>query len=182
MRAAAIQPRAVVPRAERRVRRDASLAGRRCGAADRSTDRAQAATRDVAPPPAAEAVAVEAVAAARRGPRWEIVRDEMGLARGGIRLAAMAAPIARNTGDNVGSVGARRPGGGERNCRLMGSSEPFDAARLAALYPTHDAYVARVKEATEKTSRRLHHQSGRRRHDPRRGEIEHGPWEERTLR
>ena len=73
----------------------------------------------------------------------------LGLARGGIRLAAMAAPIAKNTGDNVGSVGAAA-GGGERNCRLMGSSEPFDAARLASLYPTHEAYVARVKDATEK--------------------------------
>jgi hypothetical protein len=32
----------------------------------------------------------------------------------------------------------------------MGSSEPFDSVRLASLYPTHDAYVAKVKEATEK--------------------------------
>src|SRR6185503_11568841 len=56
------------------------------------------------------------------GPRWEIIRDEMGLARGGIRLAAVAVPIAKNTGDNVGSVGAAT-GGGERNCRLMGSWE-----------------------------------------------------------
>jgi hypothetical protein len=83
------------------------------------------------------------------GPRWEIVRDEMGLARGGIRLAAVAAPIAKNTGDNVGSVGAAT-GGGERNCRLMGSSEPFDAARLSTLYRTRDAYLARVKDATER--------------------------------
>jgi hypothetical protein len=83
------------------------------------------------------------------GPRWEIVRDENGLARGGIRLAAVAAPIAKNTGDNVGNVGAAT-GGGERNCRLMGSSEPFDAVRLAALYPSRDVYVARVKDATEK--------------------------------
>jgi hypothetical protein len=83
------------------------------------------------------------------GPRWEIVRDELGLARGGIRLAAVAVPTARNTGDNVGNVGAAT-GGGERNCRLMGSWEPFDAARLMAMYPTKDAYVARVKEATEK--------------------------------
>jgi len=82
------------------------------------------------------------------GPRWEIVRDDLGLARGGIRLAAIAAPVARNTGDNVGNVGTTTAG--ERNCRLMGSSEPFDAARLASLYPTHDAYVAKVREATEK--------------------------------
>src|SRR5262245_59130044 len=82
------------------------------------------------------------------GPRWEILRDDLGLARGGIRLAAVAAPIAKNTGDNVG--GAAVAATGERNCRLMGSSEPFDAARLASLYPTHDVYVARVKDATEK--------------------------------
>jgi hypothetical protein len=82
------------------------------------------------------------------GPRWDIVRDDLGLARGGIRLAAVAAPIARNTGDNVGSAAVSATG--ERNCRLMGSSEPFDAARLASLYPTHDAYVAKVREATEK--------------------------------
>lgn len=82
------------------------------------------------------------------GARWEIVRDEMGLARGGIRLAAVAAPVAKNTGDNVGNVGAA--GGGERNCRLMGSWEPFDSARLMSMYPTKNDYVARVKEATEK--------------------------------
>ncbi len=42
MRAAALQPRAVVPGAECRVRRDASLAGRRRRAADRATDRTEA--------------------------------------------------------------------------------------------------------------------------------------------
>jgi hypothetical protein len=85
------------------------------------------------------------------GPRWDIVRDDLGLARGGIRVAAVAAPIARNTGDNVGTAAVTATG--ERNCRLMGSSEPFDAARLASLYPTHDAYVAKVREATEKLLR-----------------------------
>jgi hypothetical protein len=74
----------------------------------------------------------------------------MGLARGGIRLAAMAVPIAKNTGDNVGSVGAAATGGGERNCRLMGSWEPLDGARLLSMYPTKNDYVARVKEVTEK--------------------------------
>jgi hypothetical protein len=82
------------------------------------------------------------------GPRWDIVRDDLGLARGGIRLAAVAVPIAKNTGDNVGAVSATATG--ERNCRLMGSSEPFDSVRLASLYPTHEIYVAKVKEATEK--------------------------------
>jgi hypothetical protein len=32
----------------------------------------------------------------------------------------------------------------------MGSWEPFDNARLIAMYSTKDAYVARVKEATDK--------------------------------
>jgi hypothetical protein len=32
----------------------------------------------------------------------------------------------------------------------MGSWEPFDSARLIAMYPTKDGYVARVREATEK--------------------------------
>jgi hypothetical protein len=43
-----------------------------------------------------------------------------------------------NTGQNSG------PG----FCRLNGSHVPFDAVTLAALYPTHEAYVAAVKEAT----------------------------------
>lgn len=117
---------------------------------------------DGVPPPAAPPIELKALASdpsspstnagpvgrGTTGPRWDIVRDEIGLARGGIRLAAVAAPIARNTGDNVGSVPAG--GTGERNCRLMGSSEPFDATRLASLYPTHEVYVARVREATEK--------------------------------
>jgi hypothetical protein len=81
------------------------------------------------------------------------------LARGGIRLAAIAVPIAKNTGDNVGSVGAAA-GSGERNCRLMGSWEPFDAARLTALYPPHDAYVAKVREATEKNLKAATSRSG----------------------
>jgi hypothetical protein len=32
----------------------------------------------------------------------------------------------------------------------MGSYTAWDDARLASLYPTHAAYVARVKEVTEK--------------------------------
>lgn len=104
-------------------------------------------------PPDASSAAVDARGRGARGgapagPRWEILRDDLGLARGGIRLAAVAAPIAKNTGDNVGSAAVAATG--ERNCRLMGSSEPFDGARLAALYPTHDLYLAKVKDATEK--------------------------------
>jgi hypothetical protein len=84
-------------------------------------------------------------AGASAGPRWVVVRDEWGNAAGGIRLSQHSVPTATNTGVNTGGQA-----GGERNCGLMGSYEPFDSARLASLYPTHAAYVSKVKEVTEK--------------------------------
>jgi hypothetical protein len=63
-------------------------------------------------------------------------RDERGNALGGIRLAAHAVPTATNSGINRG----------EGFCRLYGSHYPFDAATLAALYPSNEDYVARVRE------------------------------------
>lgn len=80
-----------------------------------------------------------------QGPRWELVRDQYGNAHGGIELSQHAVPTATNTGQNEGGAA-----GGERNCNLMGSYTAWDDARLAALYPTHAAYVAKVKEVTEK--------------------------------
>ena len=73
-------------------------------------------------------------------PRFEIVRDDAGNARGGIRLSQHAVPTATNTGVNTGGM----------FCGLLGSSEPFDPARLASLYSTHAAYVDKVKDVTEK--------------------------------
>jgi hypothetical protein len=80
-------------------------------------------------------------------PRFElngnaIVRDERGNARGAIQLAQHAVPTALNRGDNPGSQGFV--------CGLLGWHEPFDAATLAKLYPSHDAYVKAVQETTEK--------------------------------
>ena len=80
-----------------------------------------------------------------QGPRWEVVHDQLGNAHGGIELAQHAVPTATNTGQNEGGAA-----GGERNCNLMGSYFTWDDARLAMLYPTHAAYVAKVKEVTEK--------------------------------
>jgi hypothetical protein len=74
------------------------------------------------------------------GPPAVITRDDRGNALGGIRLAEHAVPTGVNTGQNSG------PG----FCRLNGSHTDFDAATLASLYPTHDAYVSAVKAATEK--------------------------------
>jgi hypothetical protein len=80
-----------------------------------------------------------------QGPRWEVVHDQFGNAHGGIELSQHAVPIATNTGQNQGGAT-----GGERNCNLMGSYTAWDEARLATLYPTHAAYVAKVKEVAER--------------------------------
>jgi hypothetical protein len=61
-------------------------------------------------------------------------RNELGLALGGIQLSQVGVPVARNDGDNSGLT----------FCVLFGSHEPFDAATLDRLYPTHLGYVARV--------------------------------------
>jgi hypothetical protein len=62
------------------------------------------------------------------------VRDERGLAQGGIRLSQVVAPTALSTGDNAG----------ESFCRLFGTHIPFDDATLDALYPRRGHYVAAV--------------------------------------
>jgi hypothetical protein len=65
-----------------------------------------------------------------------IARDEMGNALGGIRTPAIDAPVGSYYGTsscNPGTLGF-----------LAGLYVPFDAATLARLYPTHDAYVATV--------------------------------------
>jgi hypothetical protein len=70
-----------------------------------------------------------------------IARDEYGNARGGVRTPQLDVPIAAYSGGGqAGSV----------FCILFGSMEPFDAATLAALYPTHRAYVSAFKKATRR--------------------------------
>ena len=65
-----------------------------------------------------------------------IARDEMGNALGGIRTPAIDAPVGSYYGTstcNPGTLGF-----------LAGLYVPFDAATLARLYPTHEAYVTKV--------------------------------------
>jgi hypothetical protein len=71
------------------------------------------------------------------------VRDELGLARGGIRLSQVEAPTALNTGDNSG----------ETFCRLFGTHVPFDDATLDALHPDHGGYVLDVARADARNVR-----------------------------
>ena len=109
--------------------------------------------KDGTPPPTATHIELKQLppappAADGRGPqgsRWEVVHDQLGNAHGGIELAQHAVPTATNTGQNQGGAA-----GGERNCNLMGSYFVWDEAKLASLYPSHSAYVAKVKEVTEK--------------------------------
>ena len=68
-----------------------------------------------------------------------IARDAHGNALGGIRTPLVDAPTATLSGD---------PNGGGAFCFLFGSTTPFDVATLAALYPTHAAYVAAFDAAT----------------------------------
>jgi hypothetical protein len=65
------------------------------------------------------------------------VRDELGLAQGGIRLSQVAAPTALNNGENSG----------ESFCRLFGTHVPFDQARLKQLYRLQGLYVAAAVRA-----------------------------------
>ena len=148
MRAAAVQPRAVVSRAERRVRCDASLARRRRGAAERSADRAQAAAAVVssaAPAPRRAAVAA--------GAAWTALGDRARRNRSGAR---------RDPSRRRGRADREEHRRQRRQCRRRDRRRraqlPADGIRASrstqlgspSLYPTHDAYVARVRDATEK--------------------------------
>jgi len=92
----------------------------------------------IAPPRAAP---LEASA----GPPVTLNRDAHGNALGGVRTPLVDVPIARLDGDrNVGGT----------FCFLFGHTMPFDVATLAALYPTHRAYVTPFTKATRTAERR----------------------------
>jgi hypothetical protein len=61
-------------------------------------------------------------------------RDTFGNALGGIRLAEIAVPVAKESAEL---------------CGLGGTHVPFDAATLNQLYPTHADYVAKVTKVSE---------------------------------
>jgi hypothetical protein len=61
-----------------------------------------------------------------------LARDPQGNALGGVRSPHVDAPVATLTGINAGAG----------FCRLFGSTTPLTPAELAALYPTHDDFVA----------------------------------------
>lgn len=80
----------------------------------------------------------------------KVVRDANGNAVGGIRLPHMDAATATNNYNNYGSIGA----GGNFfvnafACPFLGNTVPFSKAKLQALYPTHQDYVAKFTEAAD---------------------------------
>jgi len=87
-------------------------------------------SRTGTPPPTAPPLAFAADGVTK-------LRDDLGLALGGIRLSQVAAPTALNTGDNAGQT----------FCVLFGTHVPFDAPTLRRLYPTHASYVRGVVAA-----------------------------------
>jgi hypothetical protein len=76
------------------------------------------------------------------GDGTEIVRDELGIARGGIRTPSVDVPVAALSGE--------ADPGATLLCRLFGRSVPFDAATLASLYPTRQAYLERFAQALDR--------------------------------
>ncbi|HXJ32872.1 MAG TPA: alpha/beta hydrolase domain-containing protein [Candidatus Eisenbacteria bacterium] len=77
------------------------------------------------------------------GPPPAITRDANGNALGGIRTPQVDVPIAAFTGNQGGSL----------LCQLFGTTTPFDDAKLAALYPTHKAFIAAYNKAIKRSAK-----------------------------
>ena len=70
----------------------------------------------------------------------EVIRDENGIGKGGIRLPQADAPVAMNSSTPVTN---------DFSGRLRGSNKPFSAATLAALYGNEAGYLARFRAAAD---------------------------------
>ena len=78
------------------------------------------------------------------GPPAQFVLDGHGNVTGGIRTPELDVPIATFSGGGQS---------GSLACLLFGTTLPFDAATLHALYPTHRAYVSAFDHATLRAAR-----------------------------
>jgi hypothetical protein len=76
-----------------------------------------------------------------------VLRDEHGNALGGLRTAQLDVPAAVLSGE--GETGSNF-------CSLFGMTTPFDAATLAALYPSRDRYLERYERALRRVVARGH--------------------------
>jgi len=89
----------------------------------------------------------------------QFLTDDNGNALGGIRSPQVQAPVAKLSGvgqpgagpapSNPGSITSTNPSvPGGALCGIFGTTVPFSAAKLATLYPTHDAFVSKWDAAT----------------------------------
>ena len=85
---------------------------------------------DGVPPPSVRPIELQ-------GEPPEIVRDEHGIARGGLRLPQVEVPTAVRSGLNDGP----------RMVQLVGSKRDFTPEELRALYPDHATYVEQFRAA-----------------------------------
>jgi hypothetical protein len=69
----------------------------------------------------------------------EAVLDDLGNVQGGVRSPYVDVPTSTWRGNSTGPS----------FCRIAGHEAPLSKDRLAELYPTHDAYVLRVRESVE---------------------------------
>lgn len=75
------------------------------------------------------------------GTAIKVVRDQLGIAEGGLRTPIVEVPLAVNTGDNTNSPDF---------CSVFGHTRPLDAATLAHLYPNGSAdYVKAFDKAAD---------------------------------
>lgn len=74
----------------------------------------------------------------------EVVRDEHGIATGGVRLPQAEVPVAQNSAIPLGA---------DIYSLLWGSSHPFDSAKLDALYSDAPTYVAQFTEAARRAEK-----------------------------
>jgi hypothetical protein len=79
------------------------------------------------------------------GPPVAIAGDANGNGLGGIRTPHVDAPIATFTGEQGPTSSIL--------CRLFGTTTPFDQARLAALYPTHQVFLSEWNKALRRAVR-----------------------------
>jgi hypothetical protein len=76
-----------------------------------------------------------------------VVRDAYGLAKGGIRLPELEAPTA--VLDGARNDVAQATPGTQNFCFLYGRTQALDAATLASLYSSHDAFVKKFNAAAD---------------------------------
>jgi hypothetical protein len=83
----------------------------------------------------------------------DVTRNADGLAQGGIQLSEMTVPTEINVGDGAAADAASATTGGEAigagACVRWGYSLDMSVDQLDARYPSHAAYVAKVKKAAD---------------------------------